>query len=140
MEKPLLNDKNEYPDDKVLQKYMGTTKPFWDEFTSVVSTEFPGVAFEWRYYNDGKAWLCKLTLKKKTMCWISVWDQFFKLTFYFTEKTGASISNLDIAPALKESFAQSPSIGRLKPLTIDVKSREILDSARILMDYKSRLK
>ena len=96
--------------------------------------------FEWRYYNDGKAWLCKLTFKKKTICWFSVWDHFFKLGFYFTDKTGANISNLEIDPLLKENFSNGPYFGKLKALTIDVKSREMLDSARALIDYKLKLK
>jgi hypothetical protein len=140
MEKPLLNDKNEYPDDPVLKRYLGETKLVWDEFLSVIASQFPAMSFGWRFYNDGKAWLCKLTCKKKTMCWISVWDNFFKLSFYFTGKTGANINNLEIDPVLKENFLNSPYFGKLKALTIEVKSREILDSVRVLIDYKSKLK
>jgi len=140
MEKPLLNDQNEYPDDAVLQKYLGETKPHWDEISAWVAAQFPSMLFEWRYYNDGKAWLCKLTFKKKTICWFSVWDHFFKLGFYFTDKTGAGISELAIDPLLKENFSNSPYYGKLKALTVEVKSREILNSARVLIDYKSKLK
>lgn len=61
MNKPLLNDQNEYPDDAVLQKYLVGTKPYWDEITSWVAAQFPSRAFEWRYYNDGKA--CTLPRK-----------------------------------------------------------------------------
>ena len=42
MDKPLLNDKNEYPDDIVLEKYLGETKPYWDEITSWVTSQFSG--------------------------------------------------------------------------------------------------
>ncbi|MEL7589555.1 MAG: DUF3788 family protein [Prolixibacteraceae bacterium] len=140
MDKPLLNDQNEYPDDAVLQKYLGETKPHWDEISAWVADQFPSMLFEWRYYNDGKAWLCKLTFKKKTICWFSVWDHFFKLGFYFTDKTGTGISELAIDPLLKENFANSPYYGKLKALTVEVKSREILNSVRVLIDYKSKLK
>lgn len=140
MEKPLLNDKNEYPDDLVLGKYLGETKPCWDEITSWVGSQFPSMLFEWRYYNDGKAWLCKLTFKKKTICWFSVWDQFFKMGFYFTDNAGAGISSLAIDPLLKDNFLNGPYYGKLKALTVEVRSREALESARILIDYKSKLK
>ncbi|MGV8135734.1 MAG: DUF3788 family protein [Mangrovibacterium sp.] len=140
MDKPLLNNQNEYPDDIVLGKYLGETKPYWDEITLWVASQFPSMLFEWRYYNDGKAWLCKLTFKKKTICWLSVWDHFFKLGFYFTDKTGAGINNLDIDLLLKENFLNSPYYGKLKALTVEVKSMEILESVRVLIDYKSKLK
>lgn len=31
---------------------------------------------EWRYYKDGKSWLCKITQKNKTIVWISLWEPF----------------------------------------------------------------
>ncbi|PKP08994.1 MAG: hypothetical protein CVU09_13085 [Bacteroidetes bacterium HGW-Bacteroidetes-4] len=37
---------------------------------------------QWRYYNDGKAWLCKVSYKKKTVFWLSVWEAYFKVAFY----------------------------------------------------------
>jgi hypothetical protein len=37
---------------------------------------------QWRYYNDGKAWLCKVSYKKKTVFWLSVWEACFKVAFY----------------------------------------------------------
>ncbi len=61
MNKPLLNKQDEYPDDIVLEKYMGGTKPYWDEITSWVAAQFPSMAFEWRYYNDGKAYTLPMT-------------------------------------------------------------------------------
>ncbi len=140
MEKPLLNDQYEYPDETVLLKYLGDQKSTWDKFMSLVSSQFPAMSFEWRYYNDGKAWLCKLTCKKKTVCWISVWDHFFKLGFYFTDKTGANIGTLAIDPRLKENYLNSPYSGKLRALTIEVQSDEILESAMILIDYKSKIK
>ena len=51
-----------------------------------------------------------------------------------------AISALDIDPLLKENFAKSPCYGKLKALTVEVKNREILNSARVLIGYKSKLK
>jgi hypothetical protein len=42
----------------------------------------------WRFYNDGKAWLCKIAHRKKTICWLSVYHQMFQLSFFFTDITG----------------------------------------------------
>jgi len=73
MNRPLLNDKNEYPNDDVLVRYLGKTKAIWDAFVVEISSTFRSMSFEWKFYNDGKSWLCKLVHKKKTMCWISIW-------------------------------------------------------------------
>lgn len=33
---------------------------------------------EWRYYNDGKSWLCKMLSKKKNLFWLSIWEGCFR--------------------------------------------------------------
>lgn len=76
MDRPLFNDKNEYPNDQVLARHLGKTKGLWDEFTGAAASA--SLALEWNYYNDGKAWLGKLTHKKKTVCWVSIWKGFLR--------------------------------------------------------------
>jgi hypothetical protein len=136
MDKPLLNDKNEYPDDEVLAKYLGRAKSAWDELAGGASSAFHGLALEWRYYNDGHAWLCKLVYKKKTVCWLSVWNGFFKTTFYFTEKTDKGIKDLGIDRALKDAYFSAKSFGKLKPMTMEVKSKKALTNIFTLIKYK----
>jgi len=140
MDKPLLNDEKEFPDEKVLSKYLGKTKTVWDEFINLISSEHPTFALEWRYYKDGKSWLCKLTKKKKTICWISIRDKFFKVTFYFTEKNDHDVNKLEIDQDLKDTYAQNRNIGKLKPLTIEVKNEKALRSIQELIRYKNQLK
>jgi hypothetical protein len=139
MDKPLLNDKQEYPDDAVLGKYLGKTKPIWDAFVNHLSADFAAMSLEWNFYNDGKAWLCKLVYKKKTVCWISVWDQYFKTTFYFTEKYNKEIDALNIDQAYKENYKSNKSFGKLKPLTVEVKTKKSLVSIYELIKFKSKI-
>jgi hypothetical protein len=65
MEKPCLKDKNEYPNDEVLSRYLGEVKDVWDSFIDFLKEDYPEFSTEWRYYNDGKNWLFKITKKKK---------------------------------------------------------------------------
>ena len=139
MERPLLNDKNEYPDDEVLAKHLGRAKSAWDGFAAGVAAQFGDASLEWRYYNDGKAWLCKVVHKKKTVCWVSVWDRFFKTTFYFTAKSDGDIESLPIPSDVKDSYRAHESIGKLKPLTIEVRTKKALDVVFVIAKYKSGL-
>ena len=66
-ERPLLNDPKEFPNDDVLLRYLGKTKAVWDEFVREMSSTLPAISLEWRFYNDGKSWLCKLVHKNKTV-------------------------------------------------------------------------
>ncbi|MDZ4389903.1 MAG: DUF3788 family protein [Gemmatimonadales bacterium] len=140
MERPLLNDKNEFPDDQVLAKHLGKAKSAWDALTAGVAAKFPEASLEWRYYNDGNAWLCKLTRKKKTVCWISVWDKSFRISFYFTAKSDKDIENLEISPDAKDSYCTKEPTGKLKPFTIEVRTQKALKDVFVLAKYKSGLK
>ena len=95
---------------------------------------------EWNYYKDGKSWLCKALYKKKTILWLSVWNDCFKLSFFFTEKTKIGIENLEIAQAIKERFNQQKAAGKLIPLIIDVRDCTLLSEIEQIVEYKMRCK
>lgn len=81
----LLTDPDQLPDNKlfedILSKQLLHT---YLQIENIVSAL--GLNAEWRYYHDGKAWLCKITNKKKTIAWLSLWNDCIKTSFYFTEK------------------------------------------------------
>ncbi len=91
---------------------------------------------EWRFYKDGGAWLCKMSRKKKTVFWISVWKQFLKCGFYFTKKSGAGIAELSIDPFIKSSYENAKPIGKLHPLTIDLTTLKQLKDLYTMARYK----
>jgi Protein of unknown function (DUF3788) len=136
MQKPRLNDQSEFPDDAQLARCLGKAKRAWDSFAAGIGEAVPDASLEWRYYNDGKAWLCKVTRKKKTVCWVSVWDKSFKTTFYFTAKNDLAIEGLPIPSGLKDAYRANAPIGALKPLTVEVRNEKALDAVFVLAKYK----
>ncbi len=124
----------------MLATHLGRAKPAWDAFRSHVAAAFGEGALEWRYYNDGKAWLCKVVHRKKTVCWVSVWDKFFKTTFYFTARSDRDIDALAIPSELKDRYRAHDAIGKLKPLVVEVRTRKALDPVSVLLKYKSSVK
>lgn len=140
MNKQLLKDPDQKVTDDLLKTEMGKVYPALQTFlTAIISDDF-GMSYEWRYYKDGKAWLCKITYQKKTAVWLSVWKGFFKLGFYFTEKTGTGIDSLSISESLKEYYKTAKPIGRLKPLIIDISTNADLEDAFTVLKYKSTIK
>ena len=136
MEVQALRDENEFPDQAALKNVLGPSFSAFFLLEQKIHENNSGLAMEWRYYRDGKAWLCKVTTKKKTVCWLSVWNGYFKTTFYFTEKTGSAIAGLTIDQALKKKFHESKSIGKLIPLTLNIMEIDQLKDLTILIDYK----
>lgn len=139
MNKPFLNNKDEFPDDKILLKVLDKGKVLWDEWVRALSVDFPSASLEWNYYKDGGAWLGKLVQKKKTVCWVSVWSKFFKVTFYFTEKNDKDIRDLKIDQRLKDDYFSHKPVGKLKPLIVEVKTKKTLNDVRELIRYKTSL-
>lgn len=99
-----------------------------------------GLNTEWRYYHDGKAWLCKITNKKKTIAWLSLWSDCIKTSFYFTEKTREGVMLLDIGNDIKTFFAQAKTIGKLTPLILIIKRPNQADDFKKIAEYKITLK
>jgi hypothetical protein len=136
----LLRDENEYPSDDILAKCLGGAKSAWDAFTSRLAEDFSDASLEWRFYKDGKSWLGKLVRKKKTVCWVSIWDQAFQTSFYFTSKDDQEIEGLPIALELRNAYRVQTPIGKLKPITLEVASKEALGDVFTLLGYKIGLK
>lgn len=140
MEGQLLREKDVLPTEEVLENALGESYSAFSELIRIITKPEFGLETQWNYYNDGKAWLCKVSHKKKTVFWLSVWDGFFKTGFYFTEKNSSGVLNLDIHERIKEDFIQRKSIGKLMPLAINVKNREQIADILKIIGYKKSLK
>lgn len=140
METPVLTDKDIYPTDKVLESATGKVFPVLQNFFSSITAENYLLEPEWKYYNDGKCWLCKISFKKKTVLWLSVWDGYFKTGFYFTDKSKAGIFELPVDEKIKEDFKNSAHIGKLIPLVIEVTKQKQLRDVLSIIAYKKKVK
>jgi hypothetical protein len=140
MENKLLNNQDVFPTDKVVEDALKDCYPVFDELMQTIKGANYGLNAEWNYYKDGKSWLCKVTYKKKTVFWLSVWDKYFKIGFYFNEQSGSGIESLDIDNKLKESFKSVKPIGKLIPLEVNVESKNQINDILKIIDYKKSLK
>jgi hypothetical protein len=140
MEAMLLREQEIAPTEEVIENALGDSFSAYQNLIKTITDTHYGLVPQWNYYKDGKAWLCKVCYKKKTIFWLSVWDKFFKTTFYFTEKNGTGVAGLDIEEKIKESFSCSKSIGRLIPLTIAINGKDQIKDVLKIVEYKKNLK
>lgn len=129
-----LRDENTFPDDTVLKSILKESflsyRKLLDLFTSYEMT------YEWRYYHDGKAWLCKVQKKKKTIVWMSAWKGFMQATLYFPEKHVDPVYKLDISEDSKEHFHSTKNVGKSKPFIFKISDEDILKDLEKVMNYK----
>jgi hypothetical protein len=140
MEKSLLDDPQIFPSKDVLKNALKDSYSVYENFIDLITDSEYGLITNWNYYKDGKAWLCKVCFKKKTVFWLSVYDGFFKTGFYFTEKHIPDIAKLDIESCIKEDFSSKKPIGRLLPLGITISQKAQIKDLLTIIEFKKNLK
>ncbi len=140
MDQPVLSDKNQYPAEEVVFSHIRKAKALWQTFFKYLHTEHPDLNEEWRYYNDGKSWLMKVTKKTKTIFWLSVTKDAFRITCYFTDKAEQAIDGSSISNKLKDQFRNSQGLGKIRGLTITFQDKNDIEDAKELLTVKLGLK
>jgi hypothetical protein len=137
----LLRDSGINPTNEVLENALGKDifLVYEDLIEIITNVEFE-LKPEWNFYKDGKAWLCKVTYKKKTVFWLSIWEQHIKTGFYFTEKTRLGIFNLQINEKIMQDFEETKTVGKLFPLVLNIDKKRQLEDLKEIIKYKKSLK
>ena len=143
----LLRDSSIEPTSEIIAEGLGAANDAYIKF--VEGLEHINVQVEWRYYNDGKAWLGKALYKwtttrgaekEKNVFWLSIWDGFFRVSLFIPEKSREVSLNLSLSDEVKEMIKTSKQMGKLKffPLIFDLRSDELFDEIYMLVDFKKK--
>lgn len=129
-----LRDELIFPDDAVLARVLG---PAFSNYQRLLALfERRGLTYDWRYYTDGKAWLCKVQLKTRTIAWMSAWPFFMQTTFYFPEKYSDGVFVLPIREETKAIFRNAKKVGKSMPCTFDIAEATDLAEVDAVAAYK----
>ncbi|MFA7418165.1 MAG: DUF3788 family protein [Melioribacteraceae bacterium] len=136
----VLKDKEIYPTEEVIFSHIGKTQTYWEALFDHIHANHPDFKEEWRYYNDGKSWLMKITHKANTIFWLSVIPKAFRITFYFGDKAEPAILNSAIPDELKKDFMEGKRYGKIRGLTLVMKNKNNIESAKELITVKLNTK
>jgi hypothetical protein len=143
----LLRDPNIEQTDGVIADSLGATSTVYVKFIE----ELKGYSIslmDWRYYNDGKAWLSKGeykwttargTNKVKPLFWLSIWEGFFKVSFFFSEKIRTELLLLPISTDTKEIIKNIEATGKkMKSIsvTFDITDDRQLNDVYVLAEFR----
>ncbi len=128
MEPLVLTDKSVYPDDALIFSKIGNNSVYWKNLLKSIRELYPASEEVWKYYNDGKNWLFRVILKKKTLFWIGVLEDTFRITFYFGDKAEPVIEKSSLPENIKAEFKNGKRYGKIRAITIKVKSQEDVDT------------
>jgi hypothetical protein len=134
----ILNDPNIYPKENILERALDKKYKYYKILMEKINEK--NLIVEWNYNKDGQSWLCKVLNKKKTVCWLSIWDTGIKLSFYFTEKTINGIVDLKINNEIKGLIKETKAVGKLLPIIFMLDKNETINDAIKIIEYKMKLK
>ncbi|MBN2344857.1 MAG: DUF3788 family protein [Candidatus Aminicenantes bacterium] len=140
MNLPLLSDPLKYPDDKVLARHLGKAFVSWNAFQALLKKSDPRLAGEWRYYNDGKSWLFKVTLRTTTLCWVAVRDKFFSTTFYLNTRAEDLVRESSLDNGRKQAFLHPAPKNKFRSIRVEVRKKSDLNEVEELIGIKLKVK
>jgi hypothetical protein len=137
METQLLREQEIFPSKEVLKNVLGEVYEVLEELETILAHDKFALTFDWHYYKDSKGWLCKVCHKKKTVFWLSVWDGFFKTSFFFLERHLEGIAALQIDD---NSFTVEKEWGKMIPLIFNINDKNKFPDLLKVIEFKKKSK
>ena len=132
--KPELRDPDVYPDDAVLEAILGRS---FKAYTALRETAAGmGLSLDWKFYNDGKAWLCRVSRKKKTAAWMSAWKGYFRATVYFSGKDLEGLEEFASGLGSMGNSLALQDVGTSKACVFEIRNQKPLGDLRRTMERK----
>ena len=122
----------------ILESVLGKNYSLFENFKQKITEQ--NLVLEWNYYRDTKSWLCKVLNKKKNLCWLSVWNTGFKLTFYFPLKIMETVYALDIDDEIKKAVRETKPVGKSQPMILLIKNKKVMNEGLKILDFKKNFK
>ena len=151
-EQQLLRNPEIRPTSEIIAEGLGETYKTYAIFIKELE-RYDITLLDWRFYNDGKAWLSKGEYKwttprgankVKPIFWLSVWNGFFRVSFFFGADLQEELSKLPISQNAKELICDAKPMGktmRFVPVIFDVANEAQLSDLYILSEFrKTRVK
>jgi len=148
----LLRNPDIEPTSEIIAEGLGAVYETYVKFIDELK-RYEITLMDWRFYNDGKAWLSKGeykwttsrgTNKVKPIFWLSIWNGFFKVSFFFGFDIQEELLQLPISQKAKELIKDAKAMGkkmRFMPVVFDISNEEQLSDLYILSEFrKTRVK
>jgi hypothetical protein len=136
----LLTDKTIYPTDDHIFSLIGEKKIYWKKIMNHIATNYKDSTGSWNFYNDGKRWLFKMVNKKKTIFWVAILSDTFRITFYFGDKAEHIIDESDLPQTIKDGFKTVKRYGLIRPVSFLVNDKTDVENVIKLIYIKHKLK
>jgi len=129
-----LRDESAFPDERVLKNILGKSYNVYCQLLKLYNDNL--LKHEWKYYRDGKAWLCKVQKYKRTIVWMSAWNSYMQATVYLPQKLIEGVYTLNISKETKVRIRETKNVGKSKPCIFQIRNMRVLKDFSKIMQYK----
>jgi hypothetical protein len=136
MEKKVLTDESVQPNEELIFSIIGDKDLLWKQIMSYLYDNNNDISEVWKYYNDGKSWLFRTLKKKKTIFWISILEDTFRIAFWFAERLEPIILESDIEDSMKSEYQNAKSFNQSRCIYIDIRDSGDFQNVKKLIDLK----
>jgi Protein of unknown function (DUF3788) len=141
MESNVLNDKSVRPNDDIVFSIIGDKSLLWQQIMSYLYDNHKDISKEWNYYNDGKSWLFRTLKKKKTLFWVRILNDTFRIAFWFGDKAESFIEQSDLTENIKNEFKIAKKMGVMgRCISIEMSDSKDFDNVKKLIEIKVKIK
>ncbi|HUX96342.1 MAG TPA: DUF3788 family protein [Bacteroidales bacterium] len=138
--KPTLADPTKEPDDELIASLVGKKIDLWRLILKHAENSYNDVSGRWNYYKDGKQWLFKFVRKKKTLFWAGIFNNTFRITFYFGDKAESNVLSSDLPSEIREGFKTARRFGSIRPISIVLSEQSDVENVYKLIEMKNRIR
>ena len=140
MEPIVLTDPKVQPTEELIISIIGENSVYWEQLIGYVYKNYFDVSEQWRFYSDGKSWLYRVLLKKKTLYWVGIIKDTFRISFWFGDKAEPVIEASALPESIKEQFRNAKRYAHSRAVSIEVRSPEDFENVVKLIELKAKLK
>jgi len=136
MKQGVLYDKSVKPNDEIVFSIIGDKELLWKQTMSYLYDNSKDISEEWKYYNDGKSWLFRTLKKKKTLFWIRILEDTFRIAFWFAEKLEPIIMASELPDKIKTEYKNAKPFNKSRCIYIDMEDSKDFEIAKMMIDLK----
>lgn len=136
----VLTNPNVQPDEQQIFGIIGEKSSFWLELHDYLHHQHTDISEGWRFYNDGKCWLFRYIKKTKTICWIAMLEETFRVGFWFGAKAEPIILASDLPENIKEEYRNAKKTKIGSGIGIVINSRTDVENVIKLMELRIKIK
>jgi hypothetical protein len=132
-----FSDETIVPNDELLFSIIGDKELIWKQTMSYLNDNNNNITEVWKFYKDGKSWLLRTTKKKKTIFWIRILNDTFRIAFWFAVKLEPIILESKLPQRIKEEYLKSKIFNKSRSIHIDVRDSLDFEIIKTLIDLKT---